>query len=135
MGGVPLYTKVSSFHEIRISFVVAMMISVIFSPDTTPTSNNIALLCDSSISHNITAYDITISLVLDETFTPAVLEVINYFQITRIEQDSRGFIIPNGNHYFFERLTHINETTIETQYFVTLPPTQPGRQFEFHVCI
>ena len=113
-----------------------MTISVIlFSSDTTPTSNNIGLLCNSSISHNITAYDITISVVLDETFTPAVMEAISYFNIIRIEQDSRGLIVPNGNHLFFERMNHINETTIETQYFVTLPPTQPGRQFEFHVCI
>ena len=112
-----------------------MTISIIFSSDTTPTSNNTSLLCDSSISHNITAYDITISVVLDETFTPAVMEAISYFQIARIEQDSRGLIIPNGNHLFFNRINHTNETTIETQYFVTLPPTQPGRQFLFDVCI
>ena len=69
---------------------------IIFSTDANPTNANVQSSCSAVVDRTTTSYDITFYVTLDETFTPAVISVIQNFGVSRFEIDERGNAVP-GN--------------------------------------
>ena len=61
-----------------------------FCTDLGPTSGNIESFCSVVLDRSAIAYDITFHLLLDETFTPAVISAIDFLRAASFQIGSDG---------------------------------------------
>lgn len=67
---------------------------------------------------------------------PAVIEAINYLDVDRYQANSRGEIQPQGNALLNRRLSHVNDTVVETELYDAIQPREAGVQyFRYDVCM
>ena len=75
--------------------------------DNDPSTDNIASSCTSILDRSSISYDLTLSLHLDETFTPAVIGAINFLRASTLLVNSNGDVIIAEST---TRLIHLNVT-------------------------
>ena len=61
--------------------------------DNNPSTDNIAYSCSSTLNRSSISYDLTFSLHLDETFTPAVISAISNLRAASFQVNSNGDVI------------------------------------------
>ena len=62
--------------------------------DANPTNNNVQGSCVAVFDQHTSCYSISFTVSLDDTFTPAVISVIENLRVGRFEIDAQGSAIP-----------------------------------------
>ena len=103
-----------------------------FLADAIPTSSDISVRCDSLANEELGKFNITITVGLNESFTPAVLEAISRLDITRRHANARGgIIIEDGTILRLPPTEDIfNQTSISD---LADPIIEMGRQYYYVV--
>ena len=87
--------------------------------DNNPGTDNIASSCSSTLNRSSISYDLTFSLHLDETFTPAVISAINHLRAASFQVNSNGDVIAAGvtvRHIPLDSNVIQGPVTIEVSY-------------------
>ena len=75
-------------------YLVLMISVIIFFTDDNPTDANVQQSCSAVLDRNTVRYDLNLTVMLDNKFTPAVISGINSIRLSRIEVDARSSPIP-----------------------------------------
>ena len=101
--------------------------------DTSPTNNDFTLNCVSFPNPEAGVYNISVTVVLNDVFTPAVVEAIQAFQVSRLLVDSNGNeIIRDGSISI--NLPPITDIFNQTRTFdPAMPQLGRGNQYQYAV--
>lgn len=83
------YSKMTLF-----SILIPLLIFFNLFTDVNPTDVNVQGSCSAVLDRNSIRYDTNFTVMLDETFTPAVISGIQHVRLSRTEIDARENPIP-----------------------------------------
>ena len=87
------YIAVQNFSAVYLYSDVELIFNC---TDNNPSTDNIAYSCSSTLNRSSISYDLTFSLHLDETFTPAVISAISNLRAASFQVNSNGDVIVAG---------------------------------------
>ena len=101
--------------------------------DANPTSNNVQGSCSTVLDRKSISYDTNFTVMLDETFTPAVISGIENLRITRVQINARQNPIPGTVVSVTRPLNNTSGPVIVVFFYDDLPQLSGGNGYMFTV--
>ena len=101
--------------------------------DANPTSNNVQGSCSTVLDRKSISYDTNFTVMLDETFTPAVISGIENLRISRVQIDAREHPIPGTSVSVTRPLNDTSGPVTVVFFHNDLPQLSGGNGYLFAV--